>query len=52
VPLIFYGKGINRGSSAAETNITDIVPTMASLLGLSFPNAATGKVLTEVIEEN
>lgn len=52
IPLIFYGKGIEQGASAKATKITDIVPTMASLIGIPFPNAATGDVLTEVIEKD
>lgn len=51
VPLIFYGKGINRGSTLKRTRIIDIAPTMSALLGISFPNAATGKPLYEAIKQ-
>jgi len=32
VPLLFYGKGIQKGSTSARTEIPDIAPTLASLL--------------------
>jgi predicted AlkP superfamily pyrophosphatase or phosphodiesterase len=50
VPLLFYGKGIKKGQSYKHVNITDIAPTMSALLGISFPNAATGKVLEFVLD--
>ena len=49
-PLIFFGKGIKKGSSVERTEIKDIAPTISSLLGISFPNASTGKVLTKLLE--
>ncbi|MBQ0787203.1 MAG: alkaline phosphatase family protein [Oceanihabitans sp.] len=51
VPLLFYGKGINQGSTFKKTNITDVAPTISALLGTSFPNGATGIPLEFVIEE-
>lgn len=50
VPMIFYGKGINSGESTERVEITDIAPTISALLGISFPSASIGKVLSEVIE--
>ena len=50
VPLLFFGKGIKKGSTLTKTVITDIAPTMSALLGISFPNAATGKPLEFVID--
>jgi len=50
VPLIFYGKGIKIGSTTQKTRIVDIAPTMSALLGISFPNAATGDVLHFIID--
>lgn len=43
VPLIFYGGMIKPGNSADHVNITDIAPTVTSLLNISFPNGCTGK---------
>ncbi|NNE02231.1 MAG: alkaline phosphatase family protein [Eudoraea sp.] len=50
VPLIFYGKGIRKGSSAERTEIPDIAPTLASLLGIAFPNGTTGSPIVQVLE--
>jgi len=50
VPLLFYGAGINQGSTFEKTQIIDIAPTMSALLGISFPNASTGKPLTEILK--
>jgi len=51
VPLLFYGKGIHQGSTFQKTYITDVAPTISALLGISFPNGATGIPLEFVIEE-
>ncbi|WP_100616276.1 alkaline phosphatase PafA [Confluentibacter citreus] len=50
VPLLFFGKGIKHGETLQKTEITDIAPTMSALLGISFPNASTGKPLEFVLE--
>ena len=50
VPLLFYGKGIQRGSTVERTEIPDIAPTISALLGISFPNGATGKPIAKVLE--
>ena len=50
VPLLFFGKGIKHGSTLTKTNIVDIAPTISALLGISFPNGATGKPLVEVLD--
>ena len=50
VPLLFFGKGINTGSTLQHTTIPDIAPTMSALLGISFPNGASGKPLEFVLE--
>ncbi len=49
-PLIFYGKGIKPGSTALRTEIPDIAPTIAILLGIAFPNGATGRPITQILE--
>ena len=49
VPLLFYGKGIVKGSTLQKTVITDIAPTISALLGISFPNGATGIPLEFVL---
>ena len=49
VPLLFMGKGIRQGSTYAPTRISDIAPTISSLLGIAFPNAATGTPIEAVL---
>lgn len=50
VPLLFFGHGIAQGETYKKTNITDIAPTMSAILGISFPNAATGQPLDFVLD--
>ncbi|WP_041497300.1 alkaline phosphatase PafA [Nonlabens marinus] len=50
VPLLFYGNGIKKGESAERTSITDIAPTISTLLKISFPNSATGNPITKVLK--
>ncbi|WP_421812905.1 alkaline phosphatase PafA [Flagellimonas sp.] len=50
VPLLLYGKGIKQGSTVNRTEIPDIAPTIAALLGIAFPNGATGQPIGEVLE--
>ncbi|CAM1374465.1 alkaline phosphatase PafA [Tenacibaculum xiamenense] len=50
VPIIFYGKGINKGSSKKKYEIIDIAPTISNLLNIEFPNGNTGKIIEEVIK--
>ncbi len=45
VPLLFYGKGIAKGSTFKKTEVTDIAPTVSALLGISFPNFTIGEPL-------
>ena len=50
VPLLFFGKGINKGSTYQKTRIVDIAPTISALLGVSFPNGNTGTPIEEVLK--
>ena len=50
VPLIFMGHGVKRGETYARTHISDIAPTVSSLLGIAFPNGSTGKPIEAVLE--
>ena len=50
VPLLFFGNGIKHGETFDKTVIPDIAPTMSALLGISFPNGATGRPLGFVID--
>ncbi len=51
IPLIFYGAGIKKGSTTQRSEIPDIAPTISSLLGMAFPNGATGKPLFQMLDE-
>ncbi len=50
VPLLFYGKGIKKGKTAVRTEIDDIAPTIATLLGIAYPNGTTGNPIAEVFD--
>ncbi len=51
VPILFYGNGIQQGSSSKRYEIVDIAPTIANLLQIEAPNSTTGKVISEVLEK-
>ena len=50
VPLLFFGAGIQHGETFDKTVIPDIAPTISALLGISFPNGATGDILGFVLD--
>lgn len=50
VPCIFYGAGVERGSTWNTTYIRDIAPTISSILNIPFPNSATGTPIGEAIK--
>ncbi|WP_435416624.1 alkaline phosphatase PafA [Polaribacter aestuariivivens] len=50
VPIIFYGNGIKKGSSAKKYEIIDIAPTISNLLKIEAPNGTSGKVIEEVLK--
>lgn len=50
VPLLFFGKGIAKGSTLEKTVIPDIAPTISAMLGISFPNGSTGTPLGFVLK--
>lgn len=45
VPLIWYGWEIKSKSSIDKYAITDIAGTIANLLGFSFPNGSSGRLI-------
>lgn len=47
VPLIMLGEGIAKGTYPTESSPADIGPTLSALLGIEFPAAREGRVLTE-----
>lgn len=50
VPILFFGKGIKKGTTSVHHTITDIAPTISTLLKIKFPNGCTGQPIREVIE--
>ncbi|MBX2932182.1 MAG: alkaline phosphatase family protein [Chitinophagaceae bacterium] len=50
IPLVWYGWGVQQGSTHRETYITDIAATLAALLKIQMPNGCIGHVITEVIK--
>jgi predicted AlkP superfamily pyrophosphatase or phosphodiesterase len=50
IPLLWYGWGIKPGKSYREVYMTDIAPTIASLLHIQMPNGCTGKTIEEIIK--
>ena len=50
VPLLWYGWKIKQGSSYEPVNISDIAPTVASFLDISFPNGCVGKPISGLVK--
>jgi len=50
VPLLFYGAGINKGSSLRPIFITDIASTICQLLNIPYTNGNIGNPIFEVIK--
>lgn len=49
IPLIWYGCGIKSQKDYSDIKITDIAPTISSILGIQEPNASTGKVIQKLL---
>ncbi|WP_016989514.1 alkaline phosphatase PafA [Flavobacterium sp. ACAM 123] len=49
VPAIFYGWHIKKGESFNKKEITQIAPTIAQKIKISFPNGTEANVLEEVL---
>jgi predicted AlkP superfamily pyrophosphatase or phosphodiesterase len=49
VPLIFFGCNIKSGETNKRKEITEIAPTIAQKINISFPNGTEAKVLTEIL---
>ena len=50
-PLIFFGNGIKHGNTTRRSEVIDIAPTISALLGIDFPNAATGEPLYIMLDK-
>lgn len=51
IPLLFYGNGIAKGKAYEKTYMTDIAPTLASLLHIQMPSGCIGNVVSGVIKK-
>jgi hypothetical protein len=51
VPILFFGKGVKKGSSVRYHSVTDIAPTLSVLLNIKFPSGATGQPIGEILGE-
>lgn len=45
VPLIWYGWKVKPGETSEKIDITDIAPTLSTVLKIAFPNGSTGEVI-------
>jgi len=50
VPAIFYGWHIKKGESYDKKGITEIAPTIAQKIKVTFPNGTEAKVMQEVLD--
>ena len=50
VPMLFYGAGVKPGVTDAYHPITDIAPTVSTLIGVKFPSGCTGQPISEAIK--
>ena len=51
IPLLFYGYGISKGKDYDKVYMTDIAPTLASLLHIQMPSGCVGNAIKEVIKK-
>jgi predicted AlkP superfamily pyrophosphatase or phosphodiesterase len=52
VPILFYGWNIPHGSSAEPVFVTDVAPTLATMLNIEFPNGNSGKPIQPLLNFN
>lgn len=50
IPLLFWGKGIQYKVVNTPTYMTDIAPTISTLLGIQMPSGSVGKPIIEVLK--
>lgn len=50
IPLYFYGKGIKKGNVNRMSYMTDIAPTITTLLGIQMPSGSIGNPILEVLK--
>ncbi len=50
VPLVFWGAGIVPQDIIRDVRLQDIAPTVAQIVGVTPPNAATGSPIAEILQ--
>jgi predicted AlkP superfamily pyrophosphatase or phosphodiesterase len=50
IPMVFMGWGINHGTTVKQTYMTDIAPTISSLLHIQAPNGNIGHAVSGVLK--
>ena len=50
IPMVFMGWGIKHGALVREVHMTDITPTISSLLHIQAPNGSIGHPVVEVLK--
>lgn len=50
IPLLFWGKGIQHKAVNTPTYMTDIAPTITTLLGIQMPSGSIGKPIVDVLK--
>jgi predicted AlkP superfamily pyrophosphatase or phosphodiesterase len=52
IPIVFMGQGIKPGTYDADCGPEDIAPTLAHMLGLTYPREYDSRLLTEMLSAN
>ena len=52
VPILFYGKGIKKGSYTGYVSITQIAPTICELIQVNSPNSTFSESLIQQLQKN
>ena len=50
IPFLLVGKGIKPGAVNTQTYMTDIAPTITTLLGIQMPSGSIGRPVLEVLK--
>lgn len=50
VPVLFFGGAIKPGETTIPVSVSDIAPTICSLLRISFPSGATGSPIVPLLD--
>ncbi|MGJ1205608.1 alkaline phosphatase PafA [Sphingobacterium lactis] len=51
IPLVFMGWGIKHGKTNKVVHVTDIAPTLSSLLHVMEPNGSIGQPIVDVLQK-